>query len=344
MASGDFNGDGKANLVTANYGAGTVSVLLDTTPAGATAPTFAPQVTFAVGSGPTWVAVGDFNGDGRPDVVTANNGAGTVSVLLNTTPAGATAPTFAPQVTFAVGTDPFSVAVGDFNGDGRPDLAVANFGSSTVSVLLNTTAAGATAPTFAPQVTFAVGSGSYYVASGDFNGDGKPDLVVSNANADTVSVLLDTTADGATAPTFAPQVTFAVGATPYGVAVGDFNGDGRPDIAVANDGAGTVSVLLDTTADGATTPTFTLQATFAAGTDAYDIAVGDFNGDGKADLAVVNNSSRQGVGAGGHDGGRSDRADLRHPGHLHRRNRPHIHCGGRLQRRRPERPRHRQLH
>src|SRR5207237_352696 len=134
---------------------------------------------------------------------------------------------------------------------GKPDLIVANYNDATVSVLLNTTTPGATIPTFGPQQTFATGTQPRFVAVGDVNGDGKPDLVVGNANDGTVSVLLNTTTPGATTPAFAPQQTFATGSMPFAAALGDVNGDGKPDLVVANDGGATVSVLLNTTAPGA---------------------------------------------------------------------------------------------
>src|SRR5262249_57843539 len=109
-----------------------------------------------------------------PDLLGANNVSGTVSVLLNTTAAGATIPSFAPQQTFATGTQPSSVAVGDVNGDGRPDLLVANTGSGTVSVLLNTTAAGATNPSFAPPQTYATGTQPIALAAEDGHGHRPP--------------------------------------------------------------------------------------------------------------------------------------------------------------------------
>ncbi len=293
VAVGDFNGDGKPDLAIANFQANTVSVLLNTTAMGATTPSFAAQQTFATGGGPEVVAVGDFNSDGKPDLAAVNYADGTVSVLLNTTAMGATTPSFAAQQTFAVGSHPQGLAVGDFNGDGKPDLAVANTGTaatpgSTVSVLLNTTAMGATTPSFTAQQTFTTGSRPVGVAVGDFNGDGEPDLAITNQGANTVSVLLNTTAMGATTPSFAAQQTFATGANPFAVAVGDFNGDGKPDLAVANLNDNTVSVLLNTTAMGATTPSFAAQQTFATGTGPISLAVGDFNGDGKPDLAITN--------------------------------------------------------
>src|SRR5438034_215867 len=135
------------------------------------------------------------------------------------------APSFAAAHTFDAGVSPFWVAVGDFNGDDKFDLAVANFHSADVSVLL-----GNGDGTFPPAINSGLG-GSPVVA--DINGDGKLDLVTEG------SVRLGN-GDG----TFKPAVNFSTGASPISVAVGDFNRDGKPDLAVANNGSGNVSVLL----------------------------------------------------------------------------------------------------
>ena len=272
----------------ANNGSNTASILLNTTTTGATTPTFATKFDLPTGSGPNSVSIGDFNGDGKPDLATANGYySGTASILLNTTTTGATTPTFAPKVDFTTGSKPSSVSIGDFNGDGKPDLAVANGDYiGTASILLNTTTE-ATTPTFATKFDLPTGSGPNSVSIGDFNGDGKPDLATANEGDSTASILLNTTTTGATTPTFATKVDFTTGSGPRSVSIGDINGDGKPDLAVANARSNTASILLNTTTTNATTPTFATKFDFATGSYPSSVSIGDFNGDGKPDLAVA---------------------------------------------------------
>ena len=250
---------------------------------------FAPKVDFTTGSTPQSVSIGDFNGDGKLDLAVANYNDNTASILLNTTANGATTPTFATKVDFTTGSTPRSVSIGDFNGDGKLDLAVANYtNSNNASILLNTTATGATTPTFNPKVDFTTGSGSTSVSIGDFNSDNKPDLAVSNQNGASVSILLNTTTN-TTTPTFATKVDFTVGSQATSVSIGDFNGDGKLDLATANTNSSTtVSILLNTTANGATTPTFAPKVDFITGSRPTSVSIGDINGDGKPDLATAN--------------------------------------------------------
>jgi hypothetical protein len=300
VAVGDFNRDGKPDLAVANTEAaepsgylearGSVSVLL-----GNGDGTFQPAVNYSVGTNPVSVAVSDVNGDGKPDLIVAAYGSSpnyfdsSVSVLL-----GNGDGTFRPAVNYSTGPLTRSLAVGDFNRDGKPDLAVANYGSNahnrtdtSVSVLL-----GNGDGTFQPAVNYKAGSLPLSVAVGDFNGDGKLDLVVGDNNdRGSVSVLLgngDGTFQAAVGSPFDP--TGATYYTPFSIAVGDFNGDGKLDLAVADDTAGNsapgVSVLLGN-GDG----TFRTGVNFDAGPSSTSVALGDFNGDGAPDLAVVNSPS-----------------------------------------------------
>ncbi len=293
VRSADLNGDGKPDLIVVNESDDTVSVLLNTTAPGASTPTFGAQHTFATGAIPVSVTVTDVNGDGLPDLIVANNTDGTVSVLLNTTTPGATTPTFATQHAFTTGSHPVLVTTADVNGDGKPDLIVANQNDNTVSVLLNTTVPPAATPSFGTQHTFATGTSPSWVTAADINGDGKPDLIVANLNSNTVSVLLNTTAPGAATPGFVAQQTFAVGNFPLSVTAADVNGDGKPDLIAANGSDNTVSVLLNTTVPGATTASFASQQAFAVGPFPISVTAADVNGDGKPDLIVANPSLDQ---------------------------------------------------
>jgi hypothetical protein len=281
---GDFNGDGKLDLATANFdntvkfGGNSnltiannynVSVFLGNgTGDFETATNF-----FAVGNRPLSLTVGDFNGDGKLDLATANNLSDNVSVLL-----GNGTGDFGAATNFEVGSYPAypsSVTVGDFNGDGKLDLATANGGSDNLSVLLGNGTGG-----FGAATNFAVGSSPRSVTAGDFNGDGKLDLATANYLSDNVSVLLGDGTGG-----FGAATDFAVGGFPNSVTAGDLNGDGKLDLATANVVDKNVSVLL-----GNGIGSFGVATNFGVGTTGPDsvVTVGDFNGDGKLDLATTN--------------------------------------------------------
>jgi hypothetical protein len=248
---------------------------------------FAAAVNYPAGTTPRSVAVGDFNGDGNPDLVVANSESDNLSVLL-----GIGDGTFQAARNYFVptGSSPVSVAVGDFNGDGKADLAVANIGgqTGTVSVLL-----GNGDGTFQPAATYATDSTSLSLAIGDFNGDAKLDLVVANQLHDDVSVLLGN-GDG----TFQPAVNYPAGVSSVSVAIGDFNGDGKADLAVANAGSG-LGVLL-----GNGNGSFQAPVMYLTGINQSPVAVavGDFNGDRKQDLVLVNQENDVSVLLGNGDG------------------------------------------
>ena len=290
VTAGDFNGDGKADIVAANREADNVSVLL-----GDGAGNFAKPANYGTGGGPVSVATGDFNGDGKRDLATANVFSGDGSILLGVGGGAFAAPaslsflnpSSSPQQDDRSG--PSSVVSGDFNGDGKRDVAISNFFSRNISVLLGTGSG-----TFGERTNFSAGNRLRDLAAGDFNGDGRGDLAVVTGDPDGVSVLPGTAAGG-----FGTPIASNAGPSPASIATGDFNRDGRIDLAITNSNSATVSVLLGTGDGGFNGPN-----SFAVGAGPQSLAVGDFNGDGKSDLAVGNIFSESvsillGDGAGG---------------------------------------------
>lgn len=234
-----------------------------------------PRTDFATGRMPTAITLGDFNGDGRLDLAIANQQDNSVSILL-----GNGDGTFRAKIdTPTGGVGPVGIAAGDFNGDGRLDLAVVNRGSNNVSVLLGngdgtfTPAAGSPVP---------VGAEPTAVVAVDFNGDKRLDLAVANQGSNNLSILLGN-GNGTFTPATGSPV--AAGNSPVALIAGDFNGDGRSDLAVANQTSNTVTLLLGN-GDGTFTPAAGPPP--ATGSAPVAIVTGDFNGDGKLDLATAN--------------------------------------------------------
>ena len=316
LSVGDFNGDGTPDLATANSGSSSVGVLLGLGTGG-----LGFAAAFPVAQFPQSVVVADFDSDGQQDVACANISGAAISVLMGqgnggfdatvsyafnqwarcvavgdfdgngsldlaTTLGGGMGIFFGlGDGTFSVGAtstfsafDPRALAVGDFNSDGKQDVAAANAAPvpGTVVVLL-----GNGAGAFGSPTSFAVGSSPESIAVGDFNADGIEDLVAANAASHTVSVLI-----GQGNGSFGTSVPFAVAPFPGGVATGDLNGDGRQDIVTSSEGSNSITVLLGDGAGG-----FAPGAGHNAGNPTLAIAVGDFDGNGGIDVAATKSGS-----------------------------------------------------
>jgi len=265
---GDLNADGLPDLVSANETVASITLLFQ--PPG-TPGSFLSTQTFRTASHPNAVAIGRLNADAALDVAVADLG---VSLFLQDPGAPGN---FLPRTSLGIGPAA-GVAIGDLNADGVADVAVVGGGS--VRVLMQDPLAPGS---YLPAVVLAAGLQPYDVAIADLNADAAPDLVVANSASNTVSVFLQ---DAATPGNFLPAAHYAVGRSPLRVAIGDLNGDGTPDVAVANMGFqdGVVSVLLQ---DPSRPGQFLPAANYVAGFQPSSVAIGDLNTDGRPELAVA---------------------------------------------------------
>jgi hypothetical protein len=271
IVAADFNGDGKLDLAVSNQADNTVSVIL-TEPDG----TFSPKVDYPVGNSPAQVVTADFNGDGIADLAVVNTGDSTVSLLF-----GTGGGTFATQTTFPTGNSPVAIAIGDFNGDGNIDLAIANQSDNTVTILL-----GNGKGSFTSQPPLSISGSPYYVLSGDVNNDGQADLLVLAATSSAESLFLMTSgANGSFTPS---SIYTGNGASIANLTSGDFNNDGNLDVAFADSNSGSILILLGNGAGSFSTQTIPVTGPQGGGvgSSAQVVAAGDFNHDGKLDLAV----------------------------------------------------------
>jgi hypothetical protein len=234
----DLNGDGKPEVIVACQGSNLISVYTNSSTLGHIAFSNESTIMAPSGGSPFKVVVADLDGDGKPDLVAANSYAGTVSVYLNTTPTGGVI-SFAGDVDFATGNFPEGVAIGDIDGDGKPDLVVANNTDNTLSLLRNTSTVGNLS--FAPQLTVNSGYAAYDLVIADLDGDGKPDIAVDDQYNNTISVHRNTSTPGTMA--ISPNVDYNTGNIPYSITTADFDGDGKPDLATCNDADNTFTVL-----------------------------------------------------------------------------------------------------
>jgi gliding motility-associated-like protein len=268
---------------------------------GLAVPDMATKVDFATGTTPISVAIADLDGDGKPDLVVTSSGSNTISIYRNTSVSGTIGTTsFAPKVDFATGGSPTQLAIGDLDGDGKPELVTTNLTSNTISIFRNISTSGSiTTASFADKVDLATVASPRGIAIGDLDGDGKPELVVTNTvNTNwSISIFRNISTSGTlSTASFDTRVDYLAGREPYCIVIGDIDGDGKPDLATANNSGGTISLFRNTSTRGSISttsfaPYVDIPATAQNGAS-HGLAIGDLDGDGKPDLAVANGNGR----------------------------------------------------
>lgn len=277
----DMDGDGKLDLLVNIYDEFRVAVYRNTSIPGAIS--FAAPVSVSTNQNPSWIDVGDIDNDGKPDLVSFNQNSNTFSFFKNNSTPGTI--TMAPKIDFNSTGRPHGGIITDVDGDAKPDIVIANMDINTISVFRNTTTG--VNVSFAPAISFTTAGTPFNVTAVDLDGDGKNDLAVPNSASSSISVFKNNSVPGSVL--LAPKVDFPTAAAPLYVSAGDLNGDGKPDLAVANFSSSNVSVFKNESTGG----TIVLAAAvyYNTGTLCRSVPIGDIDGDARPDIVSSNSLS-----------------------------------------------------
>ncbi len=288
----DLDGDGKLDIVVTNAQVASISVFRNTSTLGSLS--FDNSVSYTAGVDPIYAAIGDLDGDGKPEIAITNRFSNSISVYKNTSSTGGfNAGSFAARVDFATAAEPYRIAIADLDGDGMQEIVATNNLSNSVSVFKNTTTPGViNSGSFAPKVDFTTGSGPHGIALTDLDGDTKSEIIVSNFNGGSISVLQNIATGPISPGSFAAKVDFAVGSGPIGPEIADLDGDGKLDIATANFSSNTVSVLKNTVSTGTiSSSSFAAKVDFTTANGPAGVSIADLDSDGQSELLATNHNS-----------------------------------------------------
>ncbi len=273
----DADGDGKLDLVVNSYG-GSVSVYLNISTVGNI--TFSSPITLFTNQNPSWVDIGDINGDGKTDIVSFNQNSNTFSFFKNNSTPGTLS--FDPKIDFPIGARPHGGVIADIDGDLKPDIAISDMDINMVSVFRNTSASGIVS--FAPKIDYPTGNVPFNVTFGDLDGDDKKEMLVPNSSSATFSLFKNNSTPGVIS--FSPRIDFPTAFSPLLISVGDLNGDAKPDVAVADFSSSLVSVYKNLSTPG--NPDLSVKEDYVTGTLCRSVPLGDIDGDGRPDIVSSN--------------------------------------------------------
>ncbi len=285
----DLDGDGKPDIVVANYTAGSISVFRNTSVTGNINVANFVRNDFTAGTGATFISVADMDNDGKQDVIVANQGENTISIFKNISTSGNIS--FSSQIKIATPSTPIGIGIGDFDRNGWLDIATANHGNGTVSIFTNKGIFNAISTNnFNPRFGLITGLNPITIDVADIDGDSKSDIVVGNYGSNSISIFKNNYISGTLATSsFSTKLDFNAGNKPGYVKLGDMDGDAKLDVVVLAEGTNSVGILRNISTAGVLSSTsFASRVNFNTGITPYYISVGDLTGNGKLDILITN--------------------------------------------------------